>query len=130
MANTGNGTTVTLSSGFSARIVSISFGEQTLEMLDNSALDSEDWMEKVAADLADASDVTFVYRFRDNLPDLDREHYTLTIDFPSGASASGTGVVSSRTLPELANSQLQEASFTFTFDGAPDGVGSQFAFDD
>jgi hypothetical protein len=128
MANTGNGTTVTLASGFSGRIVSVSFGEQTYEMLDNSALDTEQWMEKVASDLADASDVTFVYRFRDNLPDFDGEQDTLTIDLPSGASASGTGVVSSRTLPELANGQLQEASFTFTFDGAPDGVGSAFDF--
>lgn len=130
MANTGNGTTIVLASGFAARLVSISFGEQTIEMLDNSALDSEEQMEKVAADLYDASDVTFVYRFRDNFPDMTGEQDTLTVSLASGASASGTGVVSARKLPDLANSTLQEASFTFTFDGAPDGTGSKFSFED
>lgn len=126
--DTGNGTTVALTTGpFTASVISVTIGEQTIDMLDASHLGTTGFMEKVVSDLADAGEVTIEYladstdedKFKAPLGQTD----TLTITLPEQVAAgnpptfAGTGAVTTWKPPDLVNGQLQTGSFTFTWDG-------------
>lgn len=123
-ADTGNGATMTLESGFTARITRINIGEQTREALENSDLSTEDFMKKLPGDLPDAGTIEIDYWFRSDqaLPVFD-DPELVTMTFPTfpGASApatlAGTGFLTSRKMPELVNNELQAGSAVWTWDG-------------
>lgn len=122
MADTGNGATLTRS-GFTVDIRSITIGEQTIDMLDTSILTTTGFMEKVAADLADAGTFTVEYLFDSTDADvvLGGAAASTTVTFPSqggtAATLAGTAVCTSKKYPDLQNNELQVGSATFTWDG-------------
>ena len=62
MADTGNGATFTRS-GTTVDIVAITIGDQRIDLLDISLLSTTGFMEKIAADLADAGEFTIEYLY-------------------------------------------------------------------
>ena len=122
MADTGNGATLTRS-GFTVDIVSISIGEQTIDLLDISLISSTGFMKKIAADLADSGEFSVEYLFDSTDADvaLGGAAASTTITFPSqggtAATLAGTAICTSKKYPDLQNNQLQTATATFTWDG-------------
>ena len=123
MADTGNGATLTRS-GFTVDIVSISIGEQTIDLLDISLISTTGFMEKISADLADAGSFTVEYLFDASDADvtLGGAAASTTITFPlnggsTAATLAGTAICTSKKYPDLQNNELQTASATFSWDG-------------
>jgi hypothetical protein len=123
-ADTGNGATLTRT-GFTVDIVSISIGNQTIDMLDSSLLSSTGFAKKLAADLADAGTFTVEAQFdvadSDNALALGGAAVSTTITFPGSgtrATLAGTAVLTDKKFPDLMNNEIMVASFTFTWDGA------------
>ena len=122
--DTGNGATVTRS-GFSGDIISISFGNQTLEALDKSTLGDSTFMKKLAASLADAGAVTLeiLSDAAVALPALGGAGITTTFTWPlqtgetTAANIAGTAFVTDRKYPDFQNNVVQNSSITFTWDG-------------
>lgn len=125
MADTGNGASFT-KSGFTRDIVSISIGEQTIDMLDVSLLSSTGYMKKIAADLADAGTFTIevLADGADAASTLGGAAATSTITWPlqsgesTAADIEGTAVLSGYKPPDFMNNELQTEQYTFTWDGA------------
>jgi hypothetical protein len=120
-ADTGNGATLTRS-GFTVDIVSISIGNQTIDMLDKSLLSTTGFAEKMSADLADAG--TFTVEVQFDVTDADialgGAAVSTTITFPgtgTPATLAGTAILSDKKLPDLMNNEIMIASYTFTWDG-------------
>ena len=97
MANTGIGATLVFSGGitFSGRWRSISGLNMTVESLDDTALNSTDYMEACP----------------DDLISLD------PVDITLSATLVGSGFLTSATLPELAVGQKLDGSIQIKFDG-------------
>lgn len=122
MADTGNGATLTRS-GFTVDIVSITIGEQTIDLLDVSLISATGFMKKISADLADAGEFSVEYLFDSTDADvtLGGAAASTTITFPSqggtAATLAGTAICTSKKYPDLQNNELQTATATFTWDG-------------
>lgn len=128
MPDTGNGATLTRS-GFTVDIVSMSLGNRTMETLDISLLSDSTWVQKIAADLADAGTLTVEYNFdatggSGELPSPGGAAVATTVTFPihtsgntNAATLAGTTILTDVKPPDFANNELQRASATFTFDG-------------
>ncbi len=124
MADTGNGATFTRS-GFTVDIVSISIGDQTIDLLDTSTIATTGFAEKIAADLADAGEFTIEYLFDATDADvtLGGAAVSSTITFPlvggsgTAATLAGTAICTTKKFPDLMNNELQMGSSTFTWDG-------------
>lgn len=122
--STGQGTTISLTTGGSVACArSITMPTWTMESIDASCLSDEGFMQKIAADLVDGGDVQFTAVFElDDVPFApDGTYDTITITLPSagttGGILTGTGWVSSCTLPSVEIGGLLEQQVTFTFDG-------------
>lgn len=124
MADTGNGATLTRS-GFTVDIRSITIGNQTIDTLDISLISTTGYMEKIAADLADAGSFTVEYLFDATDADvaLGGAAASTTITFPlvggsgTAATLAGTAICTDKKYPDLQNNELQVAQATFTWDG-------------
>jgi hypothetical protein len=133
---TGQGTTAVLTSGQIVGCVrSLTLPELTQEKIDASCLETYGFMRYIAGDLTDPGEVTmeiiFDPEFDFSAPNADPalaglvgKTDTLTITFPLGtpdstapAALSGTGFISSYSLPDLSNGTLAVVNVTFVFDG-------------
>jgi len=89
-AKTGLGTTITFpTSGFAAKIIDIGqLFNLSREVIEASKMESEDWVEKLLADLADAGECTFTVEYDGNLAiPINAAAETITID----VKGAGTG---------------------------------------
>lgn len=126
MAQTGNQATLTFT-GSSGAIVSISIGDQTVEMLDKSVLSDQDWMKKLVADLIDGGQVTVTVQMATDtdLP-VPKTSGSLVITFPidadiagaTPANLTGTAVVVGRKYPDFENNTIAVSTTTYEWDGA------------
>lgn len=123
-ASTGQGTTVALTTGGSVTCArSITLPEWSMETIDASCLSDTGFMKKIAADLTDGGEVqvTVVFELDDEPFAPSGTQDTITVTLPSagttGGILTGTGFVTSCTLPSVEIGGLLEQSFTFTFDG-------------
>lgn len=121
--DTGLGATVTFS-GLSAPVVSIEFGEQTIDMLDSSYLGTTGFVAKIVGDLIDAGDVTIEFLFdTPDTPITTGSNQTLTITWPqrtgeaAAATMAGTAILVSNGFPSLVRNEIQRGSHTFEWDG-------------
>jgi hypothetical protein len=124
MADTGNGATLTRS-GYTVDIVSIEIGEQTIDTIDISLLSTTGYMEKIAADLADAG--TFTVTLRVDAADADvaigGSAVSSVITWPlqagetTAANLTGTAIFTGKGSVTFSNNELQERTDTFTWDG-------------
>ena len=119
MADTGNGATLVMgTSGFTASYFSIGGFEQERPVMDSSDLATTGFNKKEAGDLVEPGEFTaeFIYD-ADDQPPISGTAETITLTYPSGATAAGTGFVSKWSAPELVNDDLQKASLTVQWDG-------------
>ena len=116
---TGQGTTVTLTSGGEVGCVrSITLPTWSMDSIDASCLSDTGFMKKIKADLIDAGtvQVTAVFELGDTEFTVGSSD-TLNIVLPDGGILAGTGFISECTLPSIEIGGLLEQTFTFTFDG-------------
>lgn len=121
---TGQGTTVAFTTaGAVACLRSLTLPEWSMESIDASCLSDTGFMKKIAGDLVDAGEVslTVVFELTDEPFTPDGVQDTITITLPTAGATSGTltgtGFISSCTLPEMQINQLMEQTVVFTFDG-------------
>ena len=124
----GNGATLVFAAfGFTPLIVSIDGLEETLEALQDSDLSTTNYHTMCPADLKEISPMTAVIRWEQNdVAPLSNAFaniglITLTYALEEGESTAatlkGTGFITGRTSPNLANNEIAEGSITFQFDG-------------
>jgi hypothetical protein len=124
---TGQGTTVTLTTGGSVACVrSITLPTWSMESIDASCLSDVGFSKKIAGDLTDAGtvQVTSVLPLGSGMtaPSGDQDTITITLpgsgtDGAGGAALTGTGFISEVTGPNVEIGGLLEQTITFTFDG-------------
>lgn len=126
MANTGIGATLVLSGGstFSGRWRSISAFDQSVAALDDTALDSSDYKEYVADDLAEITPLTVeLYANLSATPPTVGSTCTVTITFPkqpsqnTAATLTGTAIITRFTQPELSVGNRLMSTLELQFDG-------------
>lgn len=130
VGDTGNGATFTLTTQTAAnsyKIQSIQIGEQTLDMLDVSHLGTSSVQERIASDLMKPGPLTVNFIFNATATALTITGLvdTATVTLPvastqtttTGATYTGSGVVASLKLPDLANGTVQVGTIKFEFDG-------------
>ena len=124
--STGQGTTVTFTSaGAIACLRSLTLPEWSMEEIESSCLSDTGFGKKIVGDLVDAGNVSLTAVFPlDGSPlTPDGTNDTITIVFPipdggtTGGILTGTGFISSCTLPEVTIGGLLEQTVVFTFDG-------------
>ena len=124
--STGQGTSVAFTTaGAVACLRSLTLPEWSMEEIESSCLSDTGFGKKIVGDLVDAGNVsmTMVFELTDSPMTPDGVNDTLTITFPTppagstGATLSGTGFISSCTLPEVTIGGLLEQTVVFTFDG-------------
>lgn len=121
----GNGATLVFAAfGFTPRVVSIDGLEETLEALQDSDLSTTNYHTMCPADLKEISPMTAAIRWeQDDVPPIDGTVGLITLSYQleSGestpATLTGTGFITGRTSPNLANNEIAEGSITFQFDG-------------
>jgi hypothetical protein len=125
---TGNGWTVSFTNAtWTGRIESVTVDGITLEMLDDSTLESAGHMEKCAADLTDPGTLSMVVRLDLYAPEElipDGQQDTITVTAPltgamvSGATLTGTGYITTGGgVDSLANNTLVNRTIVWTWDG-------------
>ena len=127
MANnedTGNGATLTLSTGTTGNFEQISPGEQTATPIEDSHLGTTGNSTFRAADLYDEGEVSGTYQWSsDEAPPTPNSTVTATVTWPtpSGlstpANKAGTAIITRVKHPELVNNELQKAEITLKWDG-------------
>jgi len=130
VGDTGNGATFSLTTQTAAtslKVDQIQIGEITLDMLDVSTLSTSDFQEMIASDLKATPELTISYNHSASATAVTVTGLvdTATITFPvlssqtttTGATFTGTGVVTSFKLPDLQNGQVQKGQIKFKFDG-------------
>ncbi len=122
--STGQGTTVAFTTAGSITCArSITLPEWSMEVIDASCVTSTGYTEKIVGDLVDGGEVTLTVLFElDDAPlTPDGVQDTITITLPTAGVTSGiltgTGYISSCTLPSVEVNGLLEQQVTFTFDG-------------
>lgn len=120
----GNGATLTFAtSGFTPLVVSMDGLEETLEALQDSDLSTTNYHTMCPADLKEIAPFTAEIRWeQDDIPPLGTvELITLTYQLESGesvaATLTGTGFMTSRTSPALANNEIAAGSIAIQLDG-------------
>lgn len=122
--STGQGTTVAFTTAGSITCArSITLPEWSMEVVDASCISSTGFMEKLAGDLTDGGEVQIVaaLELSDDLIAPTGTADTITVTLPSAGLTSsiltGTGYVTSVTMPSIEINGLLEQTITFTFDG-------------
>ena len=124
--STGQGTSVAFTTaGAVACLRSLTLPEWSMEEIESSCLSDTGFGKKIVGDLVDAGNVsmTMVFGLDDSPVTPTGVPDTITVTFPvppggtTGATLSGTGYVSSCTLPEVTIGGLLEQTIVFTFDG-------------
>lgn len=126
MAKTGIGGVLTFSTGITLtglRYKSIGGFRESIDSLDDTALDSVGFYESCPDDLSkvDSISVEAYADFKKQIPVGDVG--TITITFPqlageaTAAVLTGTGYITDATLPPLAPGQRLMTNFNFVFDG-------------
>lgn len=121
----GNSATITFgTSTFTPIVVSIDGLEETLEALQDSDLSTTNTHTYVAADLRELAPLSATIRWEQNdLPPIAGVSETITITYAreSGestpATLAGTGFLTSRRSPDLANDTIAEGTITIQYDG-------------
>jgi hypothetical protein len=120
----GNGAAFTFgTSGFTPLAVSIDGLEETLEALQDSDLSTTNYHTMCPADLIEISPFTAEIRWEQgDIPPLGTvELITLTYQLETGesvaATLTGTGFLTSRVGPNLANNEISSGSITIQLDG-------------
>ena len=125
-ADTGQGATLTLeTTGAIGCVRSMQLPEFAMEKIDDTCLDSTGFMTYIAGDLTDPGDIVAEVVFD---PELDIPQggvvETVTVDFaisnPANtvaAQLTGTGFITTRSLPNLALNELMVMTVTVSFDG-------------
>ena len=124
MPDTGNGATFTRS-GTTVDIVAIVIGDQRIDLLDVSLLSTTGFMEKIAADLADAGEFTieYLYDAADAAQSLGGAAVSSVITWPlqsgesTAANITGTAILIGNKYPDFRNNEVQNASLTYGWDG-------------
>ena len=124
---TGQGTTAVLTTGAIVGCVrSLTLPELTQDKIDASCLDTTGFMKYIAGDLTDPGEcqMEIIFDPTFDFTGLVGAVDTLTITFPLGtptntqpATLSGTGFITSYSLPDLSTGALAVVSVTFGFDG-------------
>lgn len=117
---TGQGTTVSFTTnGAISCVRSITLPEWSMEVIDSSCLSDTGYMKKISGDLVDAGAVELVIVFEENDSPLTPDGIadTITVTLPDGGILTGTGYITSCTLPSIEINGLLEQNVTFTFDG-------------
>lgn len=126
VGDTGNGATFVLATtGGSFAIEKISVGEESVNLLDASVLATTDYMLTISAALKTTPELVIdvVFATGAALPNPGSAPETGTLTFPTrsgestAANIAGTGFVSARKYPDMANSEIQKAQFKFKYDG-------------
>jgi hypothetical protein len=130
VGDTGNGATFTLTTQTAAaslKVDQIQIGEITLDMLEVSTLSSSDFKEMIASDLKNTPELTvsYVYSASATAVTCTGSVDTATVTFPvgsgqtstTGATFTGTGIVTSFKLPDLQNGNVMKGQIKFKFDG-------------
>lgn len=127
MADTGHGTTITFSGGFTAQIRMVQQPEFEIPVVDISHLAQTTGAAelKMAGDLMKCSPVEFEWLFSPNTrPTLGGTAQTITITFPipaggsTGATLVGTGFINKWTPGEQKSNTEMLAKGSIQFDGA------------
>lgn len=125
MAQTGNGATVTFSaSSFSPSYVSLGGFDMTREALDDTSLSNSSFMSKVPSDLVDIGSMSFEYFYVPSSSDARPPLYgsnssaqTITVTYGTSETISGTGFITSLTVPQIVNGELMRGTGEWQFDG-------------
>ncbi len=127
MARTGNGSTLTLSGGFSARMETFEPLPFKIDEINNSYLGSVGYEEIQPADLADPGGFKATFQYAGVEPALATVQTATLVLFSSGGSRTltGTGFVAEFVPPKAENNAKQLGEITFRFNGAPGGVGTK-----
>jgi hypothetical protein len=138
-SDTGNGATLAFTNmvgpvdtAFVGKVKSIELGDKSREALDDSGLNTTNFVEMLAGDLWTHSPITVTF-LADPAPAAGvmppEGTGTLTVTFSNQGSAGAatyacTGFITNIGLPTLVNDQLMEGSFQFQ----PDGKGTEPTF--
>jgi hypothetical protein len=122
--STGQGTTVAFTTAGAVTCArSITLPEWSMEVLDTSCITSTGYTNKIVGDLVDGGEVALSILFElDDAPlTPDGVQDTITITLPTAGTTSGiltgTGYISSCTLPSVEINGILEQQVTFVFDG-------------
>ena len=121
----GNGATLVFTGiGFTPLVVSIDGLEETLEALQDSDLSTTNFHTMCPADLKEISPVTAAIRWaQGNVVPMTGAVGLITLSYQledgesTPAALTGTGFITGRTSPSLANNEIAEGSLTFQLDG-------------
>ena len=115
---TGNGTTFALSVGTVARVISINGFSETLDSIDNNALDTDGHDQYVAGDTTHHGEITMDVVFDPAaLTTFAGATVTGTLTFSDTSTLSGTGFITERSFGTVANNERIEGTITWRFDG-------------
>lgn len=126
MPNTGLGATIVFSGGitsYAGRIYGISAVEDSVELLDDTALDASGYKEFVPDDLAQAGEVTLDVRWDHKIaPPAIGSVGTAVITFAKGtgstaATVTGSAIIRRIQRPAQQIGQRQVGQITFQYDG-------------
>lgn len=127
MSFTGNGSTLTLSGGFTARWETIEPQGFTIDELDNSYLGSVGVMEIQPVDLSDPGGFKVTFQIGTTEPALKTIQTATLVFYRAGGNRTltGSGFVKEFIPPKLENNVKQLGELTFRFNGAPGGTGTK-----
>jgi hypothetical protein len=125
VADTGNGATLTLSSGFTANLTSIGGAEPEVPDVNDShlGLAAGSYETYQPGDLIEAGEQEFEIHYNPNDPPTLRTVQTCTITYPvpsgltNGATKAGTGYIKKFKEPDLKNNELMTGVITWKWDG-------------
>lgn len=124
-ADTGNSATIVFgTSGFVAYYNKIGGTKQTREKLRDSHLGTTNYHTYMPSDLAEPGEFEAEFQYDpQSQPPLLNAPETVTITYPvpsgltNGATLSGTGFLTERTSPDLANGEIMVGGYVFAWDG-------------
>ncbi len=126
MANeedTGNGATLTLSTGTTGNFEQIDPGEETIGTVEDSHLGTTGNETHRPADLGSPGEITGTYQWSaDESPPVKGSVVTATVTWPlvsgtTAANKAGTGIVTRVKYPPFSNNELEKAEITVKWDG-------------
>lgn len=130
MADTGNGSSITMSDGFTASYTMIGGFEQEIPDIETSHLGTSTKKTFVPGDLYDPGEFEAEFQYDPNNQPSIGTTLTITITYPvpsgssNGATTSGTGYIKKRKFPELKNNELMVGTYTVKWNGS---TGPTFA---
>ena len=121
--DTGNGATLTLSTGTTGDFEQIDPGESTMGTVEDSHLGTSGEATVRPADLIEPGEVTGTYQWSaDETPPVLGSVVTATVTWPlvsgtTAANKAGTAIVTRVKYPSFSNNELQKAEITLKWDG-------------